>query len=420
MESTTKLMNMSTAQIAGNPVENTENELTSITIDTFTRSFVEQLDPKVRMVDSDDKLSLFCYTNCSDEDPDYVKACRGLVYDGEKLLLKAYSYTPEYTHDDPSLPGLLDIGTSRFFDSHEGAVVRMFHYDNKWYVSTHRRLDAFRSKWASKSSFGAMFVDALEYEYQTNEVFKNRVGVTENVLQSYQDTLDKDSQYMFLVRNIEDNRIVCHAPDHPSVLFVGTFRNGVLDLDDDVSLPTPKEHRFITFREVALYLENVDITKLQGLCVFASDGSQYKLYNRYYGDLYKARGNEPSIKYRYLQVRLDKLMLDDLKTLYPSHVPTFDKYENAIYEIAMNIKSSYVKRFIKKEFVTVPPEEYSIMKQCHQWHISDRDHNHISFTKVMSIVNEQSPSKLNKMIRRHLSEEKSRQEKEVASEPQIQ
>jgi len=54
----------------------------------------------------------------------------------------------------------------------------------------------------------------------------------------------------------------------------------------------------------------------------------------------------------------------------------------------------------------MPPEEYAIMRECHSWHIEDRANHHISWSKVIDIMNQQPANKLNKMIRRYLNEER--------------
>ena len=121
--------------------------------------------------------------------------------------------------------------------------------------------------------------------------------------------------------------------------------------------------------------------------------------NTDYLELFNARGNEPSIKFRYLQIRMDEKQTNMLYFLYPRFADTFDEYENTLYEIAQQINSNYIKRFIKKKYVTVPKEEYTVMKACHSWHLEDRERNRISLRKVIELLNEQTPTSLNHMIR---------------------
>jgi hypothetical protein len=101
---------------------------------------------------------------------------------------------------------------------------------------------------------------------------------------------------------------------------------------------------------------------------------------------------------------MDKTMTDDLYSLYPTETETFEEYENILYTVAKNIYSSYVSRFIKKQYVTLPKEEFQIMRECHSWHLADREKNRMSLRKVISIMNTQQPTNLNKMIRHVIQE----------------
>ena len=205
---------------------------------------------------------------------------------------------------------------------------------------------------------------------------------------------------MFLVLNSENNRIVCRAPDHPSVLHVGTFIDSKLSLDDDIGLPRPEKLSFRTVDELFAYVHEIDMTLVQGVICFAPGNRQYKVLNKYYSQLFDTRGNEPSIKFRYLQVRMDRQKSEMLYYLYPSMETEFDNIENTLYDIAVNIYTAYVQRFIKKRFVTVPNEDFMVVKQCHKWHEQDRKQNRIRLEKVIEIMNTQTPTCLNRMIRR--------------------
>ncbi|NDG32425.1 hypothetical protein EB118_20415, partial [bacterium] len=66
-----------------------------------------------------------------------------------------------------------------FYDSYEGALIRMFYYKNKWYLSTNRKLDAYRSKWASKESFGSYFFKALVNAVESNNELREAIGLKE-------------------------------------------------------------------------------------------------------------------------------------------------------------------------------------------------------------------------------------------------
>lgn len=391
----------------------------------FTRANIQALGNSVHLVDSDEdsKLDMFCYLKCGESDNELLKQCRGVVFNEDNLVMKAFPYTNEYCHTnrDDIITAVETFGDWTFYEAHEGALIRMFYFNGKWFVSTHRKLNAFRSKWASRESFGTSFKNALMAEEVNNEVFKAALPAGENILERFQSTLDTSKQYMFLIRNTNDNRIVCFAPDKPTVYHVGTFVNGNLFTpgfdDTSVNLPTPKRLSFLNVDELLSFVEKISYKHLQGVIGFTKDNRQVKILHKDYQDLFRARGNEPSIKFRYLQVRMNRRFVNMLYHLYPNMAETFDEYENTIYDIARSIYRAYVQRFIKKRYVTVPREEFSVIRECHTWHLSDRAKNRISLDQVIRILNQQSPTNLNHMIRRFKLEQSRQKEQQSQVRP---
>ena len=333
--------------------------------------------------------------------------------------MKGFPYNVEYTENEnqtdinENIVSIFD--KCSFYDAYEGSLIRMFYHNDKWYLTTNRKLDAFRSKWASKDSFGSFFKKALESEYEINERLRNAIGEIgdDDIIDKYQSNLDKTKQYMFLLLNNNENRIVCSVPERPTVLHVGTFVNFELTTNEDIYLKHPKKLEFNNIDELYKYTNEINYRELQGVIVFAPNNLQYKILNHEYFELYKIRGNEPSIKFRYLQVRLNKKYVDRLHYLYPEYTDVFAEYENYIYEIGRSIMGSYVERFIKKNYVTVPIEEFQVIRECHNWHMQDKITNKINLNKVIEVLNQQPATNINRMIRKRIMEknnpEKSRQ-----------
>ena len=364
----------------------------------LTRTKIEALGNKVRISDSDTEagLDLFCYLGLSPSDEGDIVNCRGVVLHGEDIVLHAYPHQTELRASDiDSVREALgeDLTNYRFFDSHEGALIRVFNHSGKWYTSTHRKLDAFRSKWACRESFGTIFKKALS-------VLMNQE--LEGVLDRFYETLDTTKQYYFIVSNTDDNRIVCLAPTTPEIFHVGTMSDGVFSLDEDVGVPKSASRTFSSISDLCGCVEDLDARYLQGVIGFNTEkGVNYKIQSSDYVDLADARGNEPSIRFRYLQVRMNEDMRRKLSYLYPKHGEVIDRLENSIYEIAKSIYRSYVQRYIKKRFVSVPKEEFAVIRSCHSWHEENRQSNRITLNKVIEVMNEQSATALNQMVRRY-------------------
>lgn len=396
----------------------------------FCRKTVESLGGKVRLTDQDKEaeLDLFCYVKCGSGDSELLKQCRGVVFHGDEVVMKAFPYTVEYNHTEEdeikealggsSLKGL------KIFESHEGALIRMFNFKDRWYTATHRKLSAFRSKWASRESFGSTFKKALEEEIKRNDELRAAIPQEgESILERFQSVLDPTRQYMFLVRNTAENRIVCDPPELPTMFHVGTFINGELDVEDD-SIPVTKPRKLredlglTSVAELSLYVAGMDPTKLQGLIVFGDDNKQFKILNKTYQKLFRVRGNEPSLRFRYLQIRMDAESSDLLYRLYPDMAKEFEECENILYAVAKMIYDSYVQRYIKKKFITVPKEEFAVMKACHQWHEKDRANHRVSLETVIETMNKQTPTSLNRMQRR-FRVESAKASQEVPATPPI-
>jgi len=390
---------MSSANFESKIVNNLTND------NKITRAIIENLGNRVSMTDFDEEanLQLFCYVRCSAEDEDNIKQCRGVVFNNENVVMQAFPYTIEIAHTE-----MADIEKNigpiiencSVFDAYEGTLIRVFNFAGKWFTSTHRKLNAFRSKWSSKESFGTTFKRALEFEVENNEKLKSALPQNgECLIDRFQTILDTQKQYMFLILHNEENRIVCDAPSNPTLYHVGTFVDSLLVMTEDIFIPQPKKHNFTSLNELVNYVKNINIRDMQGVIIFAPNNKQYKIIHQEYLNFFNVRGNEPSVKYRYLQVRMDSLMCNNLYHLYPKSASDFEEYENILYAIAQMIYTSYVDRYIKKQWVTVEIEEFNVMRKCHSIYEADRK-SRITLNKVMQVLNQQSPTNLNKMIRR--------------------
>ena len=80
-------------------------------------------------------------------------------------------FTPEYV--TTVLPDIENIFEYTFSNSYEGAIIRVFYFKDKWFYSTHRKLDAFKSRWSSKETFGDTFLKSImnhpDVNYESKE-----------------------------------------------------------------------------------------------------------------------------------------------------------------------------------------------------------------------------------------------------------
>jgi hypothetical protein len=346
---------------------------------------------EIELTDFDENLQIFSYKKCDMDTSDEVKKYRGAVFNGNTLLLKS-NYTPEYDENSKISEVLSTIPFDpnnnyklRYFPSEEGSVIRIFFF-KKWYISTHRSLDAFKSKWASKVSFGEIFEQAIEH-----------LGMKLDVLLS---SLEQDKVYLFFIKNIQENRIVCKVPEHPDVLYLGFSSLTITDkftiaydsktINPILSqIPIQVPLYFRSFDQIFSYVKYTDPFVRQGILIIREDGQQVKLINSKYQLYTKVRGNETSIDYRYICVRNNPVYSQLLRELYPDHIPTFKLYEELIFQAAKNIHKVYIDRFINKTFVKTDQYSHVIIKDAHSRHLANRVCVKITLDIILNILIEE-------------------------------
>ena len=170
---------------------------------------------KITKTDSDDCLEMYCYNVCNNDDEFKIKSCRGIVINEDnQILLKSFPYTIEYNmreHKNIS-ENINNINNIKFYDAYEGTLVRMFYYNEKWYITTHRKLDAFKSKWASKESFGEQFEKCINYEMENNEKIKELISDDDKELSNmdkFKNILDKQNNtcFYFLIQKVIESYV---------------------------------------------------------------------------------------------------------------------------------------------------------------------------------------------------------------------
>lgn len=388
-----------------------------------SRDVIEKLDNYIKATDTDEATGItnFCYVNEPKTDDEQFKSnvgliqkCRGIVFDGNEVVMRAFSHNDEFSQSEMPVieekitgigGGDLSEGLRlcRFYESHEGALIRMFYHKGKWFTTTHRKLNAFKSKWGCSESYGSTFKNALKYQISINKELassvEGRPGV--NFFDAFQETLDKSNHYMFLVRNTNENRLVSTAPEVPTMYHVGTFVKGELDMDVDIHVRKPLSYTFDTIDSLHEHIATTHPADTSGLVVFCPGNLQFKISSTTYMSMFNVRGNQPSVKFRYLQIRTDKAFNNTIRMMYPDNVPQFDEYEQLLHDIARKIHNAYMKRFIHKEFVSVPTGEFMVIRVAHGWFLADRDNRRVNFMVIRDILNEQKATSLNMMIKKH-------------------
>ena len=339
------------------------------------------------VTDELDDLKVYHYNVCDLSSPDTLKDNRGIIKINDNILCKTFGFTPEISSNDPdniTTHILPVVETSTFYHSHEGTILRLWFHTSetpeksKWFLSTHRKINAFTSKWGSNKSYGELFTSGLSAikvtpvswaDYVDDDV---TVDKQKNVFDNFCLTCDKSLIYTFLVRNTDSNRVVVRGYTTPEIYCLGVF-----DKEFKYHLPPdnfvfkrPELYKYTSVEQLVLDVNALDIYKYGGYLLVTNDGKLVKFMNHAYFDLFKVRQNTPNISVRYLETRHSEEETDKLIQLYPEFKIERDIIENIILDISNNVYKKYKSRYIFKNTTFLPPCQYKILTELHKLYLS--------------------------------------------------
>jgi|APSaa5957512535_1039671.scaffolds.fasta_scaffold00260_29 hypothetical protein len=370
---------------------------------------------------------------------------KSYVFNGDELFFEGYPYSIELTQTN--YEGL-EFEKCRFFEAHEGTLLRVFNIGGKWYTSTNRRLDAFNSKWAAKTTtFGLHFAHAVreniralsdeEFFEDEEESFEEKKKVAREYLNKiYEANLDKSKKYMFLIEPCKEERIVC-LTNSPRFFNIGVFdKDNNLSLTEDVVLdgfmvPKPQELFFEDMREMLQALDNIDIKRIQGFIAIQSeqgrDDKHFKILTNRYKYYFGLRGNTSSIRFRFLELEYQNTLIHlgqgtNQQTTAQTNqmlIDFCDMYDfnaepllNYIWRVVVeDLFQKYQIRYIKKNLAdpSMSPKQDKMLKEIHM-HFSESvragRRRQTDRLRIRDILAMQKPSYLNQLIAEYEKKDK--------------
>lgn len=302
---------------------------------------------ELERTDTTEKLSLYSYRACDNTSPESLKACRGLVVENEtgKILWGSNGYVDEYVEECPQ-----NVHDYNAYLALEGTSLRLFYYNNEWILCTHRKLDAFSSRWGSSKSFGDLFVDALANTYNLN-------------YNTLVESLCKDHMYTFFLQAGQSNRLVCKPTSSPTVYIVTTHSSGGIVGN---TIPVIKEQEKlaveVTPESITTLVKTLDPQYHPGI-LLRNGTHEIKIVSKKYKDLLLVRGNESSLAWRYLQVRNDYKMYKPFLDLYVERSSLFNKIEDKIKRSAHRLSDLYIDRYENGKYDFLPPLQHYLLKR---------------------------------------------------------
>ena len=382
----------------------------------------------VRVLDRQGPLALLHYVNtcvsASDQTIDeaplkVIGHVRGIIVntDTKEIVCRSFPYTPEVVSNEPERAQSLlpeDLSNVSFYNACEGTVLRLFWAGDEWRISTHRKVDAHNSYWAGPT-FGSLFQELREGNFEFED-------------------LDKNLCYVFLMSH-NSNRLVYSIPKPQLMLitiynrsearFLATTEYGP-DFEEarlnppGCVYPQPVEgiKTLSDLQEAVESLEDEATFNSAGIIALADSANPHpiKMMNESYSSLRDARGNDPNLRARYIQLRGTPeggLVVGWFTE--PSYQEVFDAAEDEVDTLIERLHDMYMNRYVHKDFSELPKEEFVTLQRCHSWHVSDRSKNKVTEDKVREVLNGTPNHFLLMMLNRQRREQREA-EREAVSE----
>jgi hypothetical protein len=276
----------------------------------------------------------------SDFNNKIVRICNGIII--EKSTLKIVCYTLEKCEEDNKVSAELDFENDIYIQNCvEGALIRLFNYNNEWVVSTKKCINSSNSKWISQKSFFQLFLEA--FPSFTNDKLE---------------TLNKNYCYSFILSHPENDIINKRSP--PLLYHILTRdMNTLAEINVDIHLP--KLSTCLTTRDDFGSLEKmyeyyrVDKNMgCEGFMLIDSKGRRHKIIKDLTKYIRNLWGNNNNRFFRYLELRKDLNLLNEYLFYFGYDKPLFLNYEGVVSQLAHSIFGVYMNKFIMKTSNDVP------------------------------------------------------------------
>jgi len=383
----------------------------------------------ILVTDELNNLKVYHYDTCDLNSPTTLKEARGIIKNNTVEVCKSFPFTPEITTVDiENIEKFItpNLKNSTFYENHEGSIVRLWYNEDtenaensKWYLSTHKKIDAFSSKWGSTTTYGETFVtilsnttfkstswaddisDESDSEDTTNSTETNK---TKNIFDDFCKKCNKNYIYIFLIRNTDSNRIVVRGYKTPEMYCLGMFDRSsqfkYLNPDEKFVYKAPPKYTFTTLDNLIKDVNELDIYKYGGILLITNEGKLLKLVHPKYDTLFKSRGNVPNVGARYLELRNNDDELKVFFDLYPEFQSEFIEIENILTDVSKNIFKKYLNRYVYKQVSILPPIQFKILTSLHQLYTS-KSLTRIQYNDVVTFINKINSRELYNIVKNY-------------------
>jgi len=252
------------------------------------------------------------YTDSSQEYTkwDIYNMCRSIIFDGNTGKIVSLSHPNiEYSTIDSNdtLEYLAMNPNTKFSESHEGTLIGVFFHNEKWYYTTRREIDMYKTH---KYILGEKSV--LSHGYMFEESL-SKIGISKV---DFENKLDKKYQYYFELVHYDNKINISYESrfgDKYAKLFILFMRDMnqelvnsdiVLDFSNLTGIEINQE---LTLEEVTELIDNKEMNEAEGF-IFMKDNHLCKLMHPKYYQKMKYNPGCKTIQEQYIYLYQNNLL----------------------------------------------------------------------------------------------------------------
>ena len=258
-----------------------------------------------------------------------VRNCCGLICNKNDLRIVCYSFDKclEVEENSNTIHPQINQDNFRVEKTYEGSLIRVYYFNNKWYISTKRCIDAHKAYWISRKSFYELFLDVLPVNFDFTK-------------------LSIENCYSFLVSHPENN--IIDKNGEYRLFHLSTRNMNTLEIvDNNIGICKPFVYTNINNQNINMVFNNLNST-LDGYMLVDCYGNRQKIESNFYKKIKGLWGNTNNRVYRYLELRKNEQDLKDYIYYFYSDCIQFKKIEKVLISFGKRIHNYYMNKNIKK------------------------------------------------------------------------
>ncbi len=317
----------------------------------------------MKLIGQEGELKMYHQDDVNNFSPLADRQRRGWIVKDQTLVVKTFPTSREISVGHPHYEEWVRevLPNSIILKSYEGSLLRLWKCpgEEKWRISTVRKIDAAASRWNANPSFGQRLIESIEV--QTRQSFEAFCfELKSNYVYTFWLTTDAETKSICKNEAQHVYSLGCFDRDHEFEYSLCTFPG--------IPFPPRIETLIFTPGDLAIALEdknNQDVIdlKIQGYTILNLNGEMLKVSSEKYRNMYLVRGRKVSnnfVKYIELYGQDERQQLLDLYPEQKERLLSLDRKMSRLIDVLYRL---YHKDLAKRRLPLVEREEFKVYRK---------------------------------------------------------